>query len=286
VRLIDTHQHLIYRDRFAYGWTVDLPVLARGNFTLADYYHLVDDTVATSIFMETGVDDTDYRNEARFVADLIAEPANRISGQIASCRPEQEYGFEGWLEEGASLGVLGYRRILHVMPDETSRQATFRRNVRSIGARGKTFDICVLARQLPVAIELAQACDGMTLVLDHCGVPDIAAGALEGWARDLQRISRLDHVICKLSGLLAYCALNAADANAIQPYVDHVLECFGPQRIVWGSDWPVVNATAGLPTWLKITQSILMQLSDDEAVGIARCNAIRCYNLNSRIICP
>jgi predicted TIM-barrel fold metal-dependent hydrolase len=279
LNLIDTHQHLIHRSLFRYSWTKAVPALSIGEFTLETYRKLSAGTISKSIFMETGVDDPDYQNEARFVAQLIENQICGLVGQIASCRPELDEGFEAWLEDSGSLTVLGYRRILHTEPDEISRTTTFRRNLRKIGARKKTFDMCFQARQLPLAYELAGACSNMTLVLDHCGVPNIADGEFAQWAKEMKSLSRLEHVVCKLSGLLAYCAPGTANLTTIRPYIEHVLECFGPSRIMWGSDWPVVNLGGGLLDWLNITQEVFNLLSKDEAAMIAHQTAEKVYGI-------
>ena len=279
MQLIDTHQHLIYRDRIGYGWTARIPALSAGDFTTGDYAALTDGLgVAGSVFMETGVDASDYRAEARMVAELIAAPGSTILGQIASCRPEED-GFAGWLDESAALGVVGYRRILHEIDDELSQGGAFRRNVREIGARGLTFDLCFLARQLGIAQDLAAACPDTQLILDHCGVPDIAGADFASWAPAMTRMAAMPNVVCKLSGILAYCAPGTAGMAAIRPYVDHVLEAFGPDRILWGSDWPVVDLGGGLPGWIGITREILAGLSDGEAALIASGTARRVYRL-------
>lgn len=276
--LIDTHQHLIYRDLLGYGWTADIPQLARGNFTLADYLALTAGRgVVGSIFMETGVDDADYQDEARFVAGLFGQGG--IHGQVASCRPEEDAGFDDWLDECEGLNVLGFRRILHVMPDGLSRTRTFRRNLAKIGARGRIFDLCVLARQLPIALELAKACPDQTLVLDHCGVPDIAGGAFSGWAAGMTAMAALPHVCVKLSGISAYCADGTAHQATLQPWVDHVLNAFGADRLLWGGDWPVVNLGVGLPDWISLTRNLLGSLSPDEQDQIAQANAKRVYGI-------
>jgi predicted TIM-barrel fold metal-dependent hydrolase len=180
------------------------------------------------------------------------------------------------------MGVVGYRRILHVMPDELSQSDTFRRNVGKIGAADKVFDMCFLSRQLPIAAELAAACDNTRLVLNHCGVPDIAGGGLDPWRADMTALAALPNVTCKLSGLMAYCAPDAMTAEAIAPYVDHVLEVFGPDRMVWGSDWPVVNLAKGLPEWIAVTREILAKLSDGEATAIANGTAQSVYRVSLR----
>ncbi len=278
--LIDTHQHLVYPDVAGYSWAEGIPALAKP-FPLEDYHGLTKGGgIAASLFMETGVDDADYMTEARFVAGLMKAGGSGIVGLIASCRPEEDDGFSDWLDECEGLGVVGYRRILHVMPDDLSTSGTFRRNLRTIGRRGLPFDLCMLPKQLKIGAELARACDNTTFILNHCGVPDIAGGGLDPWREDIAALAALPNVNCKLSGLLAYCAPDAADEAAIRPFVSHVLEVFGPERMVWGSDWPVVDLGGGLPKWLGVTRSILAGLSDDEADAIGWKTARRIWDLD------
>ena len=270
ISLLDTHQHLVYREKASYGWTKDIPPLAEGNFTLDDYKSLTEGLgIGGTLFMETGVDDPDYQQETRFVKSLADNSDNGMIGLISSIRPESDEAFENWLEETIEMGVVGYRRILHVMPDDMSQSDIFRNNVRKIGVSGKTFDICFLPGQLPVACELAKACENTKLILNHCGVPDIAGNGLDPWRQDIKALAQIPNVICKLSGLMAYCAPGTSSLEKIEPYVDHVLNCFGPNRMVWGSDWPVVNLAKGLPEWIAVTRKILGKLSADEASSIA-----------------
>ena len=281
IPLIDTHQHLIYRDISNYSWTKDIPPLAENSFTIQDYKNLTAGLgVGGTIFMESGVDDPDYQKETSFVHSLFKDPENSLIGLIVSIRPEEDDNFSKDLEETIQMGATGYRRILHVESDDISKSDTFRKNVRKIGDSGKTFDLCFLEKQLPVAIELAKACDNTTLILNHCGVPNIAGDTFESWSRDIKIISELPNVICKLSGLMAYCAPGTSSLDTIRPYVDHVLECFGVKRIVWGSDWPVVNLGKGLPEWITVTREILSKLSEDEANAIANGTAKTIYKVN------
>ena len=275
---IDTHLHLIYRDRLGYAWTSGIPSLATGDFTLADYAALIAGRGVTgALFMEAGVDDADYKTEARFIAGLVGE--NGLMGQIASCRPEEDAGFDDWLDECEGLKVHGFRRILHVMPDELSQTQTFRRNLAKIGARGWAFDICVLARQLPIALDLARACPDQPLVLDHCGVPDIAGGGFSEWAKGISALAALPHVHVKMSGISAYCAAGTMNLATLQPWVDHVVAAFGSERMVWGGDWPVVNLGTGLPEWVDLSRDLLSGLSDAEQTQVASATARRVYRL-------
>ena len=117
------------------------------------------------------------------------------------------------------------------------------------------------------------------MILDHCGVPDIAGDGFNPWRQDIKALAQMSNVTCKLSGLTAYCAPGTASLEKIEPYVDHVLNCFGPNRIVWGSDWPVVNLAKGLPEWIAVTREILSKLSDDEATAIANSTAKSVYKV-------
>lgn len=277
MEFIDTHQHLILRDRLGYAWTADIPALASGDFGVEEYQALVAGRgVVGTVFMETGVDDADYRAEARLVAGLIG--TGGMLGQIASCRPG-EAGFAGWLDEAAGLGTVGFRRILHVVPDDVSQTAAFRADLRAIGRAGLTFDMCFLARQLGLARDLAQACDDQVLVLDHCGVPDISRGAFAPWAAGITALAALPHVMCKLSGITAYCAPGTVTVALLRPWVDHVLASFGPDRVLWGSDWPVVNLGSGLPGWIDISRALLAGLSEAEQFAVAQGTARRVYRL-------
>ena len=278
IKLLDTHQHLVYRDVASYSWAKDIPPLATDNFTVEDYLKLTEGLgIGGTLFMETGVDDPDYQNEAKYVQKLSDNPNNGIKGLIVSIRPEDD-SFDAWFNETLQMNVSGYRRILHVMPDETSQTQTFRDNVKKIGKAGKPFDICYLPTQLSIAYDFAKDCQEVNLVLNHCGVPSIAAGEIDQWGKDIKKLAELPNVYCKLSGLMAYCAPGTSSQETIQPYVDHVLETFGPNRMVWGSDWPVVNLGKGIQEWISVTRNILSKLSDSEAEAIANANAQKIYN--------
>jgi predicted TIM-barrel fold metal-dependent hydrolase len=279
VPLLDTHQHLVYPDRQRYAWMAGAPALNGKAFTLAQYKALTAGAgVAGTLFMEVDVDD--WRDEAAMVAALAAGEGSGLLGAIAACRPESDAGFDAWLDEAAELGVVGFRRILHETTDDVSQTATFRANVAKIGARGLTFDLCFLARQLDIACDLARACDGTQLVLDHCGVPDIAGGAWEPWHRGIVALAELPNVVAKLSGVFAYVAPGAADLATVRPWVEAVIAAFGPERCLWGSDWPVCTVKGGdLPAWIAAFRAILADYSVDEQAAMAHGTAERVYKV-------
>jgi predicted TIM-barrel fold metal-dependent hydrolase len=280
IPILDTHQHLIYPERSSYSWTKGIPALAGKAFRYDDYLKAAQGTgVAETIFMESGADDPHWQEETRFVPSLVRTPGSMIKGIIANCRPELEWGFAGYVESVVPLGVVGLRRILHTEPDELSQRPCFGSNIRLLEQYQLTFDLCVLARQIPLATALAAQCSNVQFVLDHCGVPDIAAGQLDPWRHDVSEIAKLPNVACKISGVLAYCAPGHAILEAVRPYVEHCLEQFGWDRVVWGSDWPVCTITSDVRAWVAVTRKLIATATEIDQRKLLHENARRIYRL-------
>ena len=279
MELIDTHLHLIDRSVTGHAWTHRVPPLQR-DFPLEEAQRLQGGRVRGSIFMEVAA--LDWQAESRWIASLVRE--GRLLGQIANCRPETDEGFEAWLEEGRELGVVGYRRILHEdVAEDVSLHEGFRANVRKLGRAGFPFDINVLGRTLHLARDLARACPEMRFVLDHCGTPDIAGGEWDVWAEGLREVAGCPNVHVKLSGISAYAAPGTASLETLRPWIAHVIECFGPGRMVWGSDWPVCNLGLGMEGWLDVTEAVLGELSADEQARIGWRNAEEVYGVSASL---
>ena len=277
--LIDTHQHLILRDHLGYGWTEGIEALG-GDFTRADYNALVAGRgVVATVFMETGVDEADYQPEARLVAGMVGTGDLPLLGQIAACRPETDAGFEAWLEECRDLHVVGFRRLMQTMPDDMSRAESYRRNIRRIGAAGWTVDLCLAARQLDIGADLVRACPDMRFVVDHFGTNNFPSDGFEAWRASMARLAEMPNVWVKFSGMTAYVPPDAGPANPCAAIADAALEMFGPARLIWGGDWPVVDLGSGLPGWIDMTHDLLAGLSADEKALIGHRNARRVYNL-------
>ncbi len=282
IPILDTHQHLIYWGQYSYSWTAGIPELAGKAFRYDDYLKAIEGTsVESTVFMESGVDDPYWQEETRFVHRLARTPGSLIKGIIASCRPEEASGFEAYLESVQSPDLLGLRRILHTEPDELSRRTCFAANIRLLEKHHLTFDLCVLARQIPLATRLAAECPEVQFILDHCGVPDIASGQLDPWREYINEISKHPNVACKVSGVLAYCAPGKANLEAVRPYVEHCLEKFGWDRVVWGSDWPVCTITSDLRTWVQVTNEIIAAADERDRRKLLHDNAVRIYGISA-----
>lgn len=275
---IDTHQHLLYPETFSYSWANELPTLQKP-FRLDNYERAASSTQVTStLFMEVDVDDGQRRDEAAFFCKL-AEENNILAGVIASARPENT-GFEDYLQEINHPRLKGLRRIFHVQPDDLMRDARVRSNIARLAEHRLTFDLCVLQRQLPLAADLVNACPNTQFILDHCGVPDIAGNGYADWLPKIQSIASLENVACKVSGIVAYTNEKTLTADSLRPYVEGVIEAFGWDRVVWGSDWPVCNLTASLPTWTELLNQILEGESENNLERLFAKNARRIYSLD------
>ena len=280
--MIDTHIHLLEPDRFTYEWTKGFPALT-GRFDLSDYQKASADTgIQAGVFME--VDCEESADEARYFCSLAEQPGCLIQAVVAAARPESP-DFERNLEAMAHPRLTGIRRVLHTQPDELSQSSLFRENVSHLGALGLSFDLCVLQRQLPLALDLVRACPQTTFILDHCGVPEISANdapagaGFLAWKKSIRALAAEPNVNGKISGITAYAPEPLRNAQGLRPYIETMLEAFGPARLVWGGDWPVVNLGDGLLAWSNITRELLSELTPDERTLILSTNAKKIYRI-------
>lgn len=282
--MIDTHQHLLYPNRFNYDWAADIPAL-HGALTLEEYRKAAAGCgIEGTVFMEVDVAEQQGVDEARFFCSLACEAGSGILGVIAAGRPESD-GFERQLDAIAHPRLKGLRRVLHTQPDELSQSWRFREHIARLAGRSLSFDICVLQRQLPLAIELVKACPETTFILDHCGVPDIAGNdAPTGngwryWKRQIESLAEFPMVNCKISGILLYASESQRNAEGLRPYVEAVIEAFGWDRVVWGGDWPVCSLGGTLQQWTSLTGEILAGETGENWEKLYTLNARRLYKL-------
>lgn len=278
IRIIDTHQHLIETDRLSYLWPSRIDALAGRAFTYDDYLEASAGTgIGQTVFMEADCDD--WRAETDLVLAMAADPSTRIIGVIANARPEDPDGFDAWLDHVAGTAVVGLRRILHETTDDVSEGAVFRSNLKKLAERDLTFDINFLARQLSVAADLVHSVDNVQFILDHCGVPDIKGGDDRLWRQGIRTLAGFPNVACKISGITAYCAPGTATLETLRPYIEHCLECFGWDRVVWGSDWPVCTINSSIREWTDLSKAVVAGEDPSSQDKLFRSNAIRLYGL-------
>jgi predicted TIM-barrel fold metal-dependent hydrolase len=277
MNIIDTHQHLIDPSLSRYSWAEGVPQLAGRSFLYEDYLREIRGTGITgTVFMETSPDE--WSLEHGRIVELAAHPGSLIRGIVANARPEEK-GFGRWIETIRGGQLSGIRRICHVEPDDFSARPAFVENVRSLGPLDLSFDLCFLARQLPFALALVRACPGVRFILDHCGVPDIQGEGLDPWRVRIRELAAEQNVACKVSGLVAHCAPGADLAATVRPYVLHVIESFGWDRVVWGGDWPVCTLGSTLSRWVEISRELVGDCTHEEQSKLFHRNAASIYRL-------
>jgi L-fuconolactonase len=276
----DAHLHLWDSARLAPPWLAQAPAFA-GRFDHARY--LAEGGVRGGIVLvEADVAPADRAREARLLAEW-GEASGGPFAVVAGIEPGAE-DFARELEEvAAAPRVVGARRVLHG-GDIPFTTAAFDADLRVLGARGLSFDLCVrwtdLAPVESLAEELARAAPATTLVLDHLGNPPLRAGwdspERASWQRLVARIAAFPNVSVKWSAMFenAGRAVTAAEAR---PWFEWCLARFGPTRLMWGSNWPVCFAESSLARWIEVAAELAGELGVDEQAAILGANARRTY---------
>jgi len=273
-RLVDTHCHLIYRSRLDYPWLQQVPPLNR-DFVFEDYLVQARAAgVSDIVYMEADVEESQMEAEAAFAASL----GNDIVGVVAACRPESR-DFPAYLDRiVANPKLRGLRRVLHTQPDELAAAPAFAAHLRRVAEHRLSFDLCLRADQLAIGTALARACPDVTFVLDHCGNPRLPQPG-PAWRSALRRLAELPNTVCKLSGLITRALPEGWTVEGLRPAIEHAIDSFGWDRVVWGSDWPVCTPAGTLAAWLEATQTVIAQASPAEAQQLFSRNAERIYRL-------
>jgi predicted TIM-barrel fold metal-dependent hydrolase len=279
MQIVDTHQHLWDLDLFRYAWLQGLPTLNH-SFRMKDYLVATKGLdVVKSVHLEADVDEALMLEETRHILKLSEQPDNPLEGVVACARPENK-DFQAYLEKIAgNPNLKGIRRILHTQPDDLGRGQTFIENVASLANYDLSFDICVLARQLPVAINLVSECPNVNFILDHCGVPQVKEKVLDPWRAHIAELAKFPNLMCKVSGLVAYADPSIWSADDLRPYVEHVIAAFGWDRVLFGSDWPVCTLSASYAQWVEALRSITQSAGEVNQRKLFHDNAIRVYHL-------
>lgn len=273
--LIDAHVHLWNPERFPMPWLAGNAVLDKP-FELDTFSTQTNGLNVTGIvYVEVAVEPAFALHEARFVADL-AETTPLIRGIVAHAPLEYGTRTRSYLDALRDLGpnIKGVRRLLQGEPDpEFCLRDDFIAGVCLLPEYGFSFDLCVTHDQLPAVVQLVRRCPETTFILDHLGKPDVKGGRLKPWRTHIQTLAALPNVACKLSGLVTEADFEGWTEEGLEPYISHVLACFG-DRAMFGSDWPVMLQAAEYRRWLetveRFTENLNMEARAHLFSGAAR----------------
>lgn len=277
--IIDAHVHFWNPAELRYPWISGLPPLDR-SFLASDYANASTGiSLESVILVEANCLPGETLREVDFF-ERSAESDARVAGIVAFASLTAPGELDRVLDALASRpSVKGVRHNIQGEPPGFCTQPSFVEGVRKVGARGLTFDLCATHDQLPEVIQLVRACPDTRLVLDHCGKPAIRDGLLDPWRADIACLAECANVWCKLSGLVTEAAHTAWREPDLVPYASHVVEHFGTERVMYGSDWPVLTLAARYIDWFSFTERFTASWTDAERRRLYRDNASRAYAL-------
>jgi L-fuconolactonase len=281
---VDSHVHFWDIARIPYPWLAEVPAIATVHTPAELLAEAGKRPPQQVVFVESGVGPGYGLDEVRWIEDLAVRAARqvRIGGIVAYAPVDRGVDTEVALDAFRARPLV--RGIRHLIQGETDPgfclRPAFVAGVQSVGARGLSFDLCARASQLPSVIELARLCPETSFILDHAGKPDIRRNGLDPWRAHLAELARLPNVACKLSGLVTEADPAAWTPAQLGPFIDHLLATFGPGRLLFGSDWPVVELAATYQRWLDTVLGLLEPLAAFEREAILSLNARRVYRLS------
>jgi L-fuconolactonase len=273
--IIDAHQHFWQYDAERHSWIDESMAPIRRSFMPADLKPLLRQAgVAGTILVQ--VDQTLAEND--FFLEL-AQSNPWILG-VVGWIDLQAKDIEEQLEALRSKTLLkGFRHIAQAEPDFLFlAKPSVVSGIKALSKKGFTYDILVYPHQLPAAIELVAQCPDQPFVLDHLAKPYIKSGDIEGWQKDIQRLSTYENVWVKLSGLVTEADWEQWQPQHIYPYLEVALQVFGAERLMWGSDWPVCLVASNYQQVLQLVQEFISPLSAYEQASIMADNALQFYN--------
>lgn len=295
--IIDTHQHLWDLSKFRLDWTAGAPSLAR-SFLQSDYAEATAGlNVVKTVYVEVDVHPSQQVAEAEYIIEQCQHPDTPTVAAVISGRPAEE-GFRGYITRyQGSPYIKGVRQVLHGdgTPPGFMLQPAFVKGVQLLGELGMSFDLCVRPTELGDAAELADLCPNTQFILDHCGngdpniiaADDMPTSAQSGdtyahsrqqWMDGIRQLAERPHVVCKISGIIARVQAGWT-ATTLAPTVNHCLDSFGPDRVIFGGDWPVCTLGAPYRDWASALRQIIANRSQEDQAKLLYGNAEKLYKL-------
>jgi predicted TIM-barrel fold metal-dependent hydrolase len=293
--ILDTHQHLWDRSRLEPPWLKQAPEILRRSYVTADYLAATKGlNVVKAIYMEIDVAPQDHLQEAHQIIELCRSGQHPTVAAVISGRPSLESFPEYLSRFRGSPYVKGLRQVLHggATPAGYCLQDTFVHSMRLLGEMELNFDLCMRPPELGDGVRLVEQCPDTRFVVDHCGNADCKAflsAAERGdrrpshdpnqWRRDLARLAQHENVFCKISGIIAHVPQTTWDSEILAPIVNHCLDEFGADRVVFGGDWPVCLRGGSYRRWVTSLKEIIRDRPEVEQRKLLHENALTVYRL-------
>lgn len=271
---LDSHLHFWHYNPGEYAWIDDTMAPLRRDFMPED---------ALGVMQPAGVDGCvvvqvrQTLEETRWMLQL-AERYAFIAGVVGWVDLRSE-ALDAQIQSIAHPKLVGVRHIVQAEADDFLLDERFRGGVARLERHGLAYDMLIYARQMSAAIEFASRLPELRLVLDHLGKPDIKRNGFDSWRRDLDRIAALPNTYAKLSGLVTEADWNRWTIEDLHRYVDAAINAFGPERLMFGSDWPVCTLAARYDEVIDVIRTAIDERPQSEQDSIFGGAARRFWRL-------
>ncbi len=279
--IIDTHLHVWDPQLLRYPWLDDIPLLNKA-YLLEDYDRACGPVaIDKMVFLQAEVDFAQFQQEADWV-DSLADQDSRLAGIVSWAPLELGDAARPALEKLAdNPRVKGIRRIIQFEADiEFCLRPSFIKGVQLLPGYGLSFDICIAHFQMANTIKMVAQCPGVQFILDHIGKPDIKNGLLDPWRAEIKMLAEFPNVWCKISGLVTEADHQHWTREQLKPYIDHVIDCFDFDRVMYGGDWPVAYQATAYPRWVEALHWVVEGCSQAELKQLFHANAAAFYRLD------
>ena len=293
--IVDTHHHLWDLEKLNLPWLEGVEVLKQ-SFLISDYLEASrHQNVVKTVYMEVDVAPSQKDLEVELITELCQDSASPMEGAVISGFPGTDQ-FKNYINRHKSNPYIkGVRQVLHVTETKPGLclEENFIEGVRYLGESGWLFDICIRPSELEDAVVLAKRCPETTLILDHCGNADpklVNSTAdigptddpmwhdREAWKQAISVLAEQENTICKISGIIARAPQNWTPQD-LAPTINHCLNAFGADRVIFGGDWPVCTLGASLDQWGHALREVIRDRNEGEQKKLLSENAIRIYKL-------
>ena len=275
MKIIDTHQHFWNYYSKTHDWINEDMKVLRKDFLPADLAPILkENNVEGCIAVQA--DHTDAETQI-----LIREShQNSFIKGVVGWVNLKDKGIEEKLEEYSNETTLkGFRHIIQAEPKGFMLDASFQKGLSVLAKYNYTYDLLIYENQLAEANTLIKQLPALPIVIDHIAKPNIKEGEWESWKKEIKAIAEYPNVYCKISGMATEAQWDTWTMDTLKPYIDTVVEAFGTERIMFGSDWPVCLVASSYEKWLKGLQNYFNTFSIDEQASFFANNAIKFYKL-------
>ena len=274
--IIDSHHHYWQYNQEEYDWIDDSMKIIRTDFLPPKLKQTIDNAGVDGVVTVQArqlIEETEWLLNLAHQNDFM----KGIVGWVPLVNPD----IDAYLEKYSSNEKL--KAVRHVVQGESDPdfilRDDFNQGVSKLKKYSLVYDILIVEKQLPNTIKFVDLHPNQPFVLDHIAKPLIAQNQLSPWRENIRKLAKRENVSCKISGMVTEADFNKWTPEQLQPYFDIVIEAFGSDRLLFGSDWPVCLVATSYRDWIDLVKKNVSKFSETEQAKILGDNAIRIYNL-------